>query len=104
MDGFGSELSFAAVLMIIAKVAADIIVKWRERKQVVEVVNGNNRQNGEGGNPVKSGSTSTNLMLYMLKQQEAKLEKLDGGVTKLNEEMTDVKVDIGKIKTKLEMK
>lgn len=104
MEGFGSELSLVALFTIIAKVVADIVVKYRERRQVVEIVKSNNRNKGEPDNPVKGGGTSTNLMLYMAKEQESKLEKLDGGVTKLNAEMTEVKVDIGKIKTKLEMK
>lgn len=88
MQGFGSELSIAAVILALAKIFRDVYVEWKAKREVVRVVNSNS-------NPGK-GSTSTNLTLHLLNDHSKQL-------VSLNSDMVEVKIDIAKINTKLEV-
>lgn len=93
LDGFGSEVSLTAIILLGFKVARDFIKERREHTRAVQVVNGNNRHNPGP----KSGGTSTDLVLHVLEEHGEQLHTL-------NKDMTNVKVNLAKINTKLEIK
>ena len=99
LEGFGSEASLTAIVLLGLKVARDYIKERRERKSAAKVVNGGNPGNpGRRNNPrPSSGGTSTDLVLHELKSHGDQLRKL-------NDDMTDVKVNLAKVNTKLEIK
>lgn len=107
MEGFGSEVSITAIVLLALKVARDFVKERRERQNAVKVANGNpgNRNPGNGNpgihNPnnrnLGRGGTSTDLVLHMLEEHGEKLHNLEGN-------MTLVRVDLAKVKTRLNMK
>lgn len=101
LEGFGSELSLTAILMIIVKALSDIYMKRREKQRVVEVVN------SSGGNPAKGNpakdATSMDLILYKVKENCKKLDTHSVELKELGKDMTAVKVNLGKINTKLDI-
>lgn len=98
LEGFGSEASLGAIILLGIKVLRDFVKERREREHAVKVVHSNG-----GNNPGKGGS-STNLVLHVLDEHGKQLHKLDKGVIELNKDLTDVKVNLAKVNTKLEIK
>ena len=100
MEGFGSEVSLTAIVLLALKVARDFVKERRERRYAVKVVNGNpGNRNPSVHNPNNRnrGGTSTDLVLHMLEEHGEKLHNLEG-------DMTLVRVDLAKVKTRLNMK
>lgn len=102
MEGFGSEVSIATVALLALKVARDFVKERREKQHAVKVINGDNR--GNPGNNLGKGGSSTGIVLHMLKEHGEKLHKLDENFHKLEEGMMNVRVDLAKIETRLDMK
>jgi hypothetical protein len=96
MDGFGSELSLTAIALFITKSIVDIYMKRREKKRVVEGVN------SSGNNPAK-GATSTDLMLYRVKEHSEKLKEHSADIKEIGINMGKINVNLAKINTKLDV-
>lgn len=96
LEGFGSEVSLTAIVLLGLKVARDFLKERGEKKQAITVANTN------GVNP-KSG-TSTNLVLHVLKEHGEKLKECGEQFRVLNKDVTDVKINLAEINTKLNMK
>jgi hypothetical protein len=107
MEGFGSEVTTGAIVLLLLNVARAYIKERRERRHAVKVINGSggghNSRNPSNRNPGNRnpgngrGGTSTDLVLHLLEEHGEKLHKLD-------EDMTDVRVELAKIETRLNMK
>ncbi len=105
LEGFGSEVSITAIVLLALKVARDFVKERREKRYAVKVANGNpgNRNPGNGNpgihnpNNRNRGGTSTDLVLHMLEEHGEKLHKLE-------RDMTLVRVDLAKVETRLNMK
>lgn len=86
MEGFGSEVSILAIVMLALKVARDWQTKRRELKAVEPI----------RSNPISKGETSTNIILHELYKHGERLERI-------TEDQVDMRVDIAVIKTKLKI-
>lgn len=98
MDGFGSEASLTAILLLGLKVLRDFLKERREKEYAVKVVHSNG-----SSNPGK-GTSSTNLVLYVLDEHGKQLQGLNENIVGINRELTSVQVNLAKINTKLEIK
>lgn len=92
LEGFGSELSLTAIILLGLRVIRDIIKERREKKRAIQVVNGDHESHNPGKN-----STSTDLVLHLLEEHGEKLTKLEEGQRK-----SDVRLAV--IETRLNMK
>ena len=97
MEGFGSEVSVAAIVLLALKVVRDFTKERREKQHAVKVINGggNNPNRNNPGN--RRGGTSTDLVLHLLEEHGEKLHNLESS-------MTNVRVKLAKVETKLNMK
>lgn len=93
LEGFGSELSLTAIVLLGLRVIRDIIKERREKKRAIQVVNGDH----ESHNPGKKNSTSTDLVLHLLEEHGEKLTKLEESARK-----SDVRLAV--VETRLNMK
>ena len=103
LEGFGSELSIGAIIVLALKVLRDFVKERKEKQHAVKVINGGNRGN-PGNHGLSRGDTSTNIVLHVLEEHGQKLDKLDGDVHKLEEEMTNVRIELAGVRTKVNMK
>ena len=106
MEGFGSEVSTAAIVLLVLKVARDFIKERRGRRHAVQIINGgggghsrnpSNRNPGNRNPGNGRGGTSTDLVLHLLEEHGEKLHNLESS-------MMDVRVKLAKVETKLNMK
>lgn len=106
LEGFGSEVSLTAIVLLALKVARDYVKERRERQYAVKIINGNpgKSESSNRNGKVNVSGTSTNIVLHVLDEQGGHIRKLEKDISKLGEDMTTVRVDLAKVKTRLNMK
>ena len=99
LEGFGSEMSVGAIVLVALKVARDYLKERGERKHAIKVVNGNRDPSDQrrNANPGKGGNaSSTNLVLHVLEEHGEKLHKL-------TDDVTAIKINLAEVNTRCKL-